>query len=80
MLIQWGDGQQTFQNAYYIFTSKDLVGMSMRDEREINELEMNMKKNRTWEEKESLVEYEEDKYETKLVWVKINIWVIILEK
>lgn len=23
MLIQWSDGQQTYQNAYYIFTSKD---------------------------------------------------------
>lgn len=23
MLIQWKDGQQTFQNAYYIFINKD---------------------------------------------------------
>lgn len=67
MLIQWRDGQQTFQNVYYIFTSKNHLGSRMgfeRDEEERFEIEMNA--NRPSTQKEVLVEYEEDKYEMRI--------------
>ncbi len=69
MLIQWKDGQQTFQNAYFIFTSKNKPSDGFKEE---NAAEENFEPVGEFEEqpKEVLVEFEEDKYETKLLKYK----------
>lgn len=60
MLIQWRDGQQTFQNVYYIFTSKDQRNSSREHE------ELVVESSRSYQnDDEVLEEYEEDKYVTK---------------
>lgn len=62
MLIQWRDGQQTFQNVYYIFTSKDQRNLQSSREHE----ELVVETSRSYQnDDEILEEYEEDKYVTK---------------
>lgn len=62
MLIQWRDGQQTFQNVYYIFTSKDYQNMRRQ---EFAGFEVDTRWQRNFADDEFLEEYEEDKYVTR---------------
>lgn len=68
MLIQWRDGQQTFQNVYFIFTSKNpMDGSGSRNDEQFDEFEMTTSARSQIGEnaEEELEEYEEDKYVLK---------------
>lgn len=72
MLIQWRDGQQTFQNVYFIFTSKNPMDGrgSRKDEEQFDEFEVttsarSLQNENDDDDDEQLEEYEEDKYVLK---------------
>lgn len=65
MLIQWRDGQQTFQNVYYIFTSRNHQNMR-REEFVGFEVDRTARSyGNMGDDDEFLEEYEEDKYVTR---------------
>ena len=63
MLIQWQDGQQSYQNAYYIFTSKDT---SFREDTNRETIEFDQTtNNRQPEETEVIVKYQNEDYSSQ---------------